>query len=205
MPLEVDLLQHHYLFHEHTGGVWCSYSLLLLLSSIGTCLQLTPSHSRYAYTDYRIWWIHSWNSFLTTYYDPFYGDLYLYPTEPEPLHAQGRWSSLIIRVWQDEGIVASVLRLFDVILFAVRRGIWNMLGESQDSTHAVSWPPTWILMWIYYLLIDLFTGVISFFLLVYTDSLSRLIFFCPVFVCFYVVTCTHMYCIIRMMIYFLEN
>ena len=91
----------------------------------------------------RIWWMRSRDSFLTTYYDPFYGELYLYPTKPEPLHVHGHWSSLLLRTWREDGFLFSVGKFFDIMLFLVRKSIWDLWGDVESTSQGVvAWPPT---------------------------------------------------------------
>lgn len=88
------------------------------------------------------------NTFLTTYYDPFYPDLHLYVSKPDTRHpmlsSSGTpWLS-IPDTLRHEGWKASTEQIWDNVSIMIsdwQRLIWEAWGDDGIGSN-VAWPPT---------------------------------------------------------------
>ncbi|TFY81628.1 hypothetical protein EWM64_g2393 [Hericium alpestre] len=98
---------------------------------------------------YRIAQHQAKHQFLTTYYDPFYAELYLQPTKPQTFHDPGLFASLLRRPAQpsDAGAWTTFVVFWHGLLDTFARWqrlLWDSWGLSNDElVQAIgSWPPT---------------------------------------------------------------
>ncbi|KAA1475142.1 hypothetical protein DENSPDRAFT_883330 [Dentipellis sp. KUC8613] len=90
------------------------------------------------------------HQFLTTYYDPFYAELYLHPTKPEKLYDPTLFSFFrqsAPRVSDDTGVWGTLATTWHTVLDTIARWqrlAWDTWGISeQEQIRAMgSWPPT---------------------------------------------------------------
>lgn len=93
--------------------------------------------------------IHARRHFLTTYFDPFYGDLYIHPNKPEYNYDTNLFAFLRRRSSEPSyadrlGIDCPIERIQRSIAEAVaqvQRSIWESWG-TDGGDRVKAWPPT---------------------------------------------------------------
>ena len=93
--------------------------------------------------------IHARRHFLTTYFDPFYGDLYIHPNKPEYnydtnlftfLHRRSSEPTYANRLGVD-GPIEWIQRSITEAVAQVQRFIWESWGTGGGD-RVKAWPPT---------------------------------------------------------------
>ena len=94
--------------------------------------------------------LHARRHFLTTYFDPFYADLYIHPNKPEYnydtnlfafLHRRSSEPSYADRLGID-GPIERIQRSIAEAVAQVQRFIWESWGTGVGD-RVKAWPPTW--------------------------------------------------------------
>jgi serine/arginine repetitive matrix protein 2 len=92
--------------------------------------------------------VHARRHFLTTYFDPFYGDLYIHPNKPEYNYDSSLFAFLRRRSSEPSyadrlgigGPIERFQRSLAEAIAQVQRFIWESWGTRVDQVKA--WPPT---------------------------------------------------------------
>ena len=94
--------------------------------------------------------IHSRRRFLTTYFDPFYADLYIHPNKPEYNYDSNFFSffrrpssepSYADRLGIIDGPIERIQRSIAEAIAQVQRFIWESWGTAAGD-QLKAWPPT---------------------------------------------------------------